>query len=390
MDNNFIYLDNASTTPLSANVLNIINSTYKNYWHNPSSTYKLGIKCSTYLEKIRSKIAHIFDAEAEDIIFTSGSSESTSIVFSNIYETFKNGRVVISNVEHQATNICANKLRKQNWDICEWNVNNDGILNISNIDKTINKETKLVSIIWGQSEIGTIQPVQFIGSKCEELNIMFHLDGTQILSNGIFSWRDLKCHFLSLSAHKFGGPKGIGILLTKEKSRKILKNKDISLTQEYSIRQGTQALPLIAGMYESLKNIKGKIKLKDHTTDFPENDIVRVKNYFFQKIAINKHIKITGCINHRLPNHISFILLNKRFKPIRAYKIVNFMSENNIAISSGSACSSSNGKPSSTLKNIGFKDEELYSNIRVTLGSTNNKSEIDKFLELIQICIDKF
>ena len=155
MENNFIYLDNASTTPLSENVLNKINSAYMNYWYNPSSTYELGIKCSTYLEKIRSKIAFIFEAEPEEIIFTSGSSESTNIVFNNVYENFKNGRVVISNVEHQATNICANKLRKQNWDIYEWTVNNDGILNISNIDKILTNETKLVSIIWGQSEIGT-------------------------------------------------------------------------------------------------------------------------------------------------------------------------------------------------------------------------------------------
>ena len=153
MKNNFIYLDNASTTPLSENVLNRINSTYRNYWHNPSSTYELGIKCSTYLEKIRCNIADIFKAEPEDIIFTSGSSESTAIVFSNIYETFKNGRVVISNVEHQATNICANKLRNQNWDICEWDVKNDGILNLSNIDKTLTKETKLASIIWGQVKL---------------------------------------------------------------------------------------------------------------------------------------------------------------------------------------------------------------------------------------------
>ena len=167
MEKNFIYLDNASTTPLSENVLNIINSTYRNYWHNPSSTYELGIKCSTYLENIRSKIAYIFEAEPEDIIFTSGSSESTNIVFNNIYENFKNGRVIISNVEHQATNICANKLRKQNWDIYEWTVKNDGILNIANINKILTYETKLVSIIWGQSEIGTIQPVQI--SLCPQI-----------------------------------------------------------------------------------------------------------------------------------------------------------------------------------------------------------------------------
>ena len=134
-------------------------------------------------------------------------------------------------------------------------------------------------------------------------------------------------------------------------------------------------------MYESLKNIKGKIEIYDFITEFPSNNINKLKNYFLNKINDNNHIKITGSINHRLPNHISFLLLNKFFEPIRAYKIINFMSENKIAISSGSACSSSSGKPSSTLKNIGLKDDELYSNIRVTLGSINNMSEIDKFLE---------
>ena len=149
MKNNFIYFDNASTTPLSENVLNIINTTYRNYWHNPSSKYQLGINCSTYLEKIRCNIADIFNAEQEHIIFTSGSSESTEIVFSNIYEKFKKGRIVISNVEHQATIISTNKLSLNDWEIYEWIVNNDGILNLSYIDKALKKETKLVSINWG-------------------------------------------------------------------------------------------------------------------------------------------------------------------------------------------------------------------------------------------------
>ncbi len=387
MKDNFIYFDNASTTPLSKNVLEKINSTYQEYWFNPSSTYKSGIKCATYLEKLRCKIAEIFNADTEDIIFTSGSSESTSIVFSNIYEKFNNGRIVISNIEHQATIICANKLRKKNWEVYEWEVEQDGILNISSINEILDKDTNLVSIIWAQSEIGSIQPVQAIGSKCKELKILFHLDGTQILSNGIFDWNNLNCDFLSLSAHKFGGPKGIGLLLTNKTSRLILKNYDISLSQEYSIRQGTQALPLIAGMYESIKNIKARIKLDEFKTEFISNDIVLLRNYFFKKTKHNKNIKITGSKNQRLPNHISFILLNNKFKPIKAYKIINFMSEHNIAISSGSACSNASGKPSSTLNNIGFNKEELYSNIRVSLGSINNISEIDKFLKLIQECI---
>ena len=390
MKKNYIYLDNASTTPLSKNVLEKINSTYNDYWFNPSSTYKFGIDCSLHLEKIRNNIADIFNAESEDIIFTSGSSESISILFSNIFEKFKKGRLVISNVEHQSTIISSNKLKRHGWEIYEWLVNEEGLLNLSYINEALTKDTKLVSLIWGQSEIGSLQPVQYIGSRCKELDIPFHVDGTQILSNGIFNWNELNCDALSLSAHKFGGPKGIGILLTNKKSRTILKNKDISLSQEYSIRQGTQALPLIAGMYEAIKNINSKIYLTKTETQFSLNRIVDLRNYLKNTLFENKHIKITGSINQRIPNHISFILLNKKFEPIKAYQVINYMSERNIAISSGSACSSSSGKASLVLKNLGFKDKELYSNIRVSLGSMNKKSEIDKFIKLIQDCIEIF
>ncbi len=389
MINKFIYLDNASTTPLSRNVLKKINSTYKNYWTNTSSTYKYGIKSAIYLEKIRLKIAGLFNADPEDIIFTSGSSESTSIVFSNLADKYKKGRVVISKVEHQATIISANKLKRQGWDIYELPVNKYGMINISEIDKVL-KNTKLVSIIWGQSEIGTLQPVQLVGSKCHKLDILFHVDGTQILSNGIFNWKELNTDLLSLSAHKFGGPKGIGLLLTNSKSRIMLKNNDISLTQEYSIRQGTAALPLIAGMYESIKNIKGKIKFNDFNAEFETNKTTKLKEYIIDKINTNPNIKITGSCSQRLPNHISFILFNKYLKPIKAYKVINYMSDNNVAISSGSACSSSSGKPSQILENMGYDSNQLNSNIRISLGSMNKKSDIDRFFNLIQQCIKKF
>ncbi len=390
MDNKFIYLDNASTTPLSKNVLKKINSAYKNYWNNSSSTYKYGIKSAIYLEKIRLKIAEKFNAELEDIIFTSGSSESTSIVFSSLGDKYETGRVVISKVEHQATIISTNKLKRKGWEIYEWPVNKEGIINISEIDQVLKKHTNLVSLIWGQSEIGTLQPIQFVGNKCNEMDILFHIDGTQILSNGIFNWKDVKCDLLSLSAHKFGGPKGIGILLTNFKSRLLLKNNDISLSQEYSIRQGTAAIPLIAGMYESIKNIKSRIKFKDHNPEFETNNTSLLKEYFINKITNNPNIKITGSFSNRLPNHVSFILLNKKFLPINAYKVINYMSDNDVAISSGSACSSSSGKPSQILENMGYDNNQLYSNIRVSFGSNNKKSDIDRLLKLVQNCITKF
>ena len=390
MINRFIYLDNASTTPLSRNVLKKINTTYKNYWSNSSSTYSYGIKCAIYLEKIRLKIAESFNTEPEDIIFTSGTSESTSIVFSNLSDKYKTGRVVISQVEHQATIISANKLKRKGWEIYEWPVNNDGIVNISEIDQIIKKDTNLVSLIWGQSEIGSLQPVQLVGSKCNKLDILFHIDGTQILSNGIFNWKDLNCDLLSLSAHKFGGPKGIGLLLTNFKSRLLLKNNDISLSQEYSIRQGTPALPLIAGMYESIKNISSKIKLYEDKAEFESNKTFLLKEYLIDKITNIPNIKITGSYSQRLPNHISFILFNEELLPIKAYKVINYMSDNDVAISSGSACSSSSGKPSKILDNMGYESSQLNSNIRVSLGSMNKKSDIDKLLKLIKNCIKIF
>jgi len=268
MKKEFIYFDFASTSPLSANVLEKINYANSYYWGNVSATYKYGIDCSLELESLRCKIAKIFNANSEDIIFTSGASESISLVFNKVSDSFEPKDIVISEVEHQATFISSNILKRRGWKIKEWGVDNNGIIKVSKSDEYINSKTKFISIIWGQSEIGSLQPVQFIGKKCKEKNILFHVDATQIISNGIFNWNKLNCDLLSLSAHKFGGPKGIGLLLTNKNSRSLLMNKDISITHENSIRQGTQSLPLISGMYQALKNINETIKFLNYKALF--------------------------------------------------------------------------------------------------------------------------
>ena len=390
MNKEFIYLDHASTSQLSKNVLKEINYASEKYWGNVSSTYKFGFKCATKLESLRNEIALLLKADNEDVIFTSGSSESISIVFNKVADNFFKGTIVISSVEHQATEISSNLLKKRGWKIKEWDVDEKGIINLKNIDSFIDSETKLVSIIWGQSEIGSIQPIQFIGDKCKENNIFFHVDGTQIIGNGTFNWKDLNCDLLSLSAHKFGGPKGIGLLLTNKKSRTFLNNNDISYTHEYSIRQGTQSIPLVNGMCQALKNISGEILLSNNGIQFKNNKILYLRDYLLNLFKNNKNIEITGCLTNRLPNHLSFILLNRKFLPIKAFKIVNYMSENNIAISSGSSCSASSKKPSKVLTNIGLCEDKLYSNIRVSFGEENSIKQLDKFYKLLLDCIHKF
>ena len=390
MKNNTIYFDHASTTPLTKNVLETINKYNKIFWGNVSSTYKFGVDCSLELELLRNKIASIFSADDEDIIFTSGSTESISIVFDNIADQYKNGKIIISEVEHQATVIASNKIKKRGWNIQQFTVNKDGIINTTEIDKYINKEINLVSIIWGQSEIGSLQPIQLIGKRCKKHNVIFHVDGTQIISNGIFNWNELSCDLLSLSSHKFGGPKGVGILMTNKKARRLLKNSDISKTQEYSIRPGTQPLPLIGGLYKALVNVNGKISFKKNVATFSNNNIIVLRDYFIKKIINNKYFEITGSKNNRLPNHISFILFDKKYIPIKAHKVVNFMSENNFAISSGSACSSYSNEGSKVLSKMKFDKNKIFSNIRVSLSEDNNFDEIDKFYELLLECIHKF
>ena len=390
MKEDFIYFDHASTSPLSLDVLEIINSANLNYWGNVSATYKFGIDCSTELESIRNNIAFILNSNSEDIIFTSGSSESISLVFNKLSDNFKPENIVISEVEHQATIISSNILKKRGWEIIEWEVNNKGIVDLNKLENYLNPKTKLISIIWGQSEIGSLQPIQLIGKKCRENNILFHVDATQIISNGIFKWKELNCDLLSLSAHKFGGPKGIGILLTNEKSRSFLRNSDIALTHEYSIRQGTQSLPLIFGMYQALKNISGLITFSNYDAVFRNNKVIFLKAYLLDLFKDNKYVEITGSIKNRLPNHLSFILFNKNHCPIKAYKIVNFMSDNNIAISSGSSCSSSNNNPSYVLTKLGLENDKLFSNIRLSFGEQNSIDQLDKFYNLLLECIQKF
>ena len=390
MEKRFIYFDYASTAPLSKDVLDKINLANKYYWGNVSSTYKFGIECAEELERIRANVSKIFNGDPKDIIFTSGSTESISIVFNKISESFTPNSVIISPLEHQASTIASNILKNKGWKIIKLKVNNEGIIDIKDFLNKIDNDTKLVSCIWGQSEIGTLQPVQEIGRICSRENILFHIDATQIISNGIFNWNNLNCDLLSMSGHKFGGPKGIGILMTNKKSRELLTNNDISLSHEYSIRPGTQALPLIIGMYQALKNIKSTIDIYKNEIKFKDNKIIYLITYLLKKFEDNKNILITGSIDKRLPNHLSFILFNYKSEPIKAYKIINFMSDNDIAISSGSACSSSTNKKSVVLQELGINEKYLESNIRISLSENNNKSELDRFYYLILECIEIF
>ena len=291
--------------------------------------------------------------------------------------------MLISKIEHNATLISANILKNRGWKINEIDVDNDGLIKVNQIINYLSENLKLISIIWGQSEIGTIQPIKEIGRICLNRNTFVHIDATQVITNGLFDWNELNCDLLSFSAHKFGGPKGIGILLINEKSRDLIINPDISQSHEYSIRAGTQSIPLISGLNTALTNIKQRINFSGENAIFENSKAKEIRDYLLELFKKNDHIKITGSITQRLPNHLSFILFDKSFKPIKAHHIVSFMSDNNIAISNGSACSNSKKTYSSALENMGYNTDFSQSNIRVSFNNENTLEEVDKFNNLI-------
>ncbi len=223
MHNNFkqIYLDACSTTPPYEKVVKEISKIQNLYWGNPSSLHNEGIKSAYILEKSRYSIAKHFSVEPEQVIFTSGATESVNLAINGIADTLSSGRLVISSVEHPSVNKAAEQLIKLGWQVLRWPVNKYGVIDENYTEELLSSPTKIVSLIWAQSEIGTLQPIHKISKICREKGIYFHTDATQVIPQGYINFTSLGVSALSASAHKFRGPKGIGLLIIDKEVRQF-------------------------------------------------------------------------------------------------------------------------------------------------------------------------
>ena len=248
-----IYIDGCSTSPPRIEVINRINEIYSHYWANPSSIHTPGIKSAEILENSRLSIAKILNADYKEIIFTSGATESINLALTGSAENLDPGRIIISSVEHPAVIEAAKLLARKGWEVVEWPVDCKGKIDLNQIETLLSPPTKIVSLIWGQSEIGTIQPIQIIGYKCRERGILFHTDATQYINHLPISWKNLPVDLLTLSAHKFRGPKGIGLLLIRNDSDFTLTPLFPGIKSDNYLRSGTPPVALISGMDIALK-----------------------------------------------------------------------------------------------------------------------------------------
>lgn len=367
-----IYFDNNSTTKIDPEVLEYMLPYFDGEYGNASSnTHTYGRKAKETVELARGKIAKLINCSGEEIVFTSGTTESINLAIKGTVENSRKEKmhIITSVIEHSAGINIAKYLEKFEIEVTYLNVDKKGLINPEDLKKAIKSETILVSIMTANNEIGTIQPIAEIGNVCRERDILFHTDAAQAFGKIPMDMRMLNIDMMSFSAHKVYGPKGIGSLYI----RKGIKPPAIQIHgggQEYGLRSGTLNVPAIAGFGKAAE-IAG-IKM---TEEFQKQTIWRdrIIQNILRKVEGSF---INGHLTKRLPSNI-----NAGFGNITNSIFINKYKE--FAVSFGSACSSETLQPSYVLRAIGRNNEEINSSIRIGLGRFTTEDEVNYFIDRI-------
>ena len=365
-----LYFDNSATTPIHPEVAEKLDYINREHYANPSSIYNQGRKAKSLIENARKQVADAIGAKSDQIFFTSGGTEANNQVLWNSIENDKK-HIIASSIEHPAVIRVINKIRSFGITSSLASVDEDGTVDIDSILKLVNDDTGLVSIMLANNEVGTIQPIKEIAKKITRLNIPFHTDAVQALGKIPVDVTSLGVDYLSLSAHKFYGPKGIGALYIKNK--KTLKSFIIGGEQEFGLRGGTENIAGIIGM-----GIAAEIAAKE--LDICYSHLKHLEDYFLAKLhSISSNFIRNGNSNNCLPGLISI-----SFKGHKSDVLMAKLDRKNIAVSNGSACNTGNIKPSSILKEMGVGDNLNLSTLRISFGKNNNEKEIDKLIEALK------
>ncbi len=376
-----IYFDHAATTPMIKEVIEVMKPFYDEIYANPASSHLPGQKSASALEEARESVAKLIGAKkAEEIVFTAGGTEADNLALkgSAIANSSKGKHIITSLIEHHAVLKSCEYLKKHlDFEITYLDVDQNGLVDIEDLKNNIREDTILVSIMYANNEIGTIQPIKKLAKVAHENNIIFHTDAVQAPGQLKIDVNDLGVDLLSISAHKFNGPKGIGALFVR---------KGIELTpqmsggsQERKRRAGTANLAAAVGMGKAAEIAFEQFAEK-------RNKLIQLRDYFITELLSNfENIKINGSEDdQRLPANI-----NIAFKDHDAESILFNLSLNNIAASTGSACASGSLSVSHVLKAISLEEEYIKGALRFSLGFTNTKKEIDYAINNLKKIIDR-
>ena len=370
-----IYLDNSATTRLDDEVLKEMMPYLTEEYGNASSIYKLGRNTRNAVETAREKIAKAINAEPDEIYFTSGGTESDNTAIRGIaYHNKKKGNhIITSKIEHPAILETCKQLEKEGFEITYLNVDKNGIIDLEQLKSSIKETTILVSIMFANNEIGTIEPIKEIGAIAKEHNIIFHTDAVQAIGSLKIDVKEMDIDSLSMSAHKFYGPKGIGALYVK---KGIIFQKFMNGGhQERNKRAGTENVPAIVGMGKAIEIAYRD--LEKHTKQIKE-----LRDYYVNQVKDKiPYIRINGDMEKRLPGNS-----NISFRFIEGEGLLLNLDLKGICASSGSACTSGSLDPSYVLLAIGLPHEIAHGSLRISIGKYNTKEEIDYLVEnLVEI-----
>ena len=372
---NNIYFDNAATTKIDENVLSKMMPYLKENYGNASAIYKLGKESSKAVDDARSYIAELFNCSKDEIYFTSGGSESDNTALKGIaYANKSKGKhIITSKIEHPAILETCKSLEKDGFEITYLNVDENGIVDLNELKNSIREDTILISIMFANNEIGTIEPIEEIGAIAHEHGVYFHTDAVQAVGNIRIDVQKLNINSLSLSAHKFYGPKGIGVLYMKKgiKFNPLINGGH----QEKSKRAGTENVAAIVGLKEALK-------LSYEDLEEKNKKIQELRDYYFDEVQKKiPYIKINGDLKNRLPGNA-----NISFRFIEGEGLLLNLDNKGICASSGSACTSGSLDPSHVLLAIGLPHEIAHGSLRISIGKYNTKEEVDYLVEsLVEI-----
>ena len=355
-----IYLDNAATTPVYKEVANEMAAFYLDEYGNPSSVHEMGERAQAAMNDARANLANEINAKEHEIIFTSGSTESNNLAFFGLAKAHKNKRkIIISSIEHSSIFEICDALKKEGYVIAEIPVDREGFIDIDRLKSEIDNNTLLVSIMHANNEIGVIQDIEKIGEICRENNVFFHSDCAQSFGKLGIDVKKMNINLLTASAHKIGGPKGVGLLYISEgvKILPIIYGGG----QERGLRGGTENLPGIIGFAKSLEIIK----------KIDEEKIRKLRDYFISELE-----KIGGKINGS-KEKIVYNNINVSFLDIDGENLVAFLSHKKIYVSAGSACESKKRKESKVLRELGLNEGERKGSIRISLNESISKKDIE-------------
>ncbi|MBS3983084.1 MAG: cysteine desulfurase NifS [Dethiobacter sp.] len=366
-----IYLDHGATTQVNPDVLEVMLPFLGEFYGNPSSIHSFGRETKKALEEAREKVAAGIGAEPREIVFTSGGTESDNIAIRGVARALqkKGNHLITSAVEHHAVLDACLALKKEGYELTVLPVDEYGMVRAKDVEAAITDKTILISIMMANNEVGTVMPVAEIGKLARERGITFHTDAVQAIGLLPLDVNDLSCDLLSLSAHKFYGPKGVGILYVRKGAKLDVFN--FGGAQERRMRPGTENVPGIIGMAKAVEVVVADREKRAAR-------ISSLRDKLIQGLLKIEDTKLNGHPEQRLPGNV-----NVSVKYVEGESMILSLDLKGIAASSGSACTSGSLDPSHVLIAMGLDHQLAHGSLRMTLGTDNTEEEIDYVLEVM-------